>query len=124
MDRIPSEKPRTTPATKAKTYPDLYITGLRLGYTRAGTQPMQVTFRPYNFDTKEIDLDSSHEVVDVSGNIWEDAAKFTEVGLAIQSLARVLGLMHREKYLTCLLEEGDTNVLDELNSIKRQLGAR
>ena len=124
MYRIPSEKPRTRPALEAKTYPDLYITSLRLGYTRAGTQPLKVTFRPYNFDTKELDPDLTHEITDTTGNIWEKAAQFSAVAEAIGSLVSVLGLMHREKYLAERLEDGDESVLDELKTVRAELGER
>jgi len=123
MDRIPSEKPRTRPATQAKSYPDLYITSMRLGWNRDGTQPMTVIFRPYNYDTKEIDPDVSHEILDKEGNIWEAAAKYSKVADAITSLATVLALLHREKYLVGL-NSNDNSVLTELRSIRTTLGER
>lgn len=97
---------------------------MRLGWNRDGTQPMSVTFRPYNYDTKEIDPDVTNEILDKEGNIWEVAAKYSKVADAITSLATVLGLLHREKYLEELLNKGDRSVLPELRSIRTTLGAR
>jgi len=120
MDRIPSEKVVVLPASKEKVYPDLYVVSFRLGLNRDGSQPISITFRPYNFDTKEIDPNMEHEVLDSFSNVWDLAAKYTKVSESLQNLVNILGLLHKSQVLK---QSNDPKATEKLIEVERSLGA-
>ena len=105
MDRIQADKVVIKPAEVEKIYPDLYITSVKLGWCRDGSQPIKVGFRPYNFDTKEVDPDVANEESFVVSNIWREAVRYTEVENAIKGLVTVLSMLRKKKKLEDRLQE-------------------
>jgi|GEM_PF-6440139 len=126
LDRIPANTPVDIPSRAAKTYPDVFITDFRIGYNGDGTQPATVTFRGYNYDTKEIAPEKTRNIVQIK-NIWTQVSRSPVVADALGRLVNAISLLYRERNLREQLRRTDAGIdrdrlITRFNNVQTLLG--
>jgi hypothetical protein len=127
LDRIQSAKPEFREPVPAKEFPDLYIVEFGLGFHGPGVQPVSVTFRNYNYDTKEFSDSPDADTRFAIPNLWEEVARSTMVAQVAGGLTVLLKLLYQENALRRKLEgldyEGRDRDIETLWAVQDALGA-
>ena len=102
--RIPATDPVVVPAEEEKTYPDLFVSGLRVQYLPGAVQQMWVSAHPYNHDTDEV-LPSGEVAGYRTQHLASEMQRVPALREALIEMRRVCGLLLWEKRLGVRITE-------------------
>ena len=127
VPRIIANDPVVKEQVAARTFPDKYITDLRVWRDQHGNVPANVSLQAYNYDTKDLSVDDDDIEHLRIRDVWKEAARSSAFGQAMGGLIQVIFLLYREDALRKQLIEMPEGRERELlmvgfHAIQSQLG--
>jgi hypothetical protein len=127
LPRITALNPIIIAPKGEQTFADYTVVGLNVSEPDSlGDQQLEIDYRPYNYDTKEVYADNSLDSKLVF-SLYTEAARSTLVAQTLGAIITVVGLLKQEKeleYAISQLDEGSekTELESDLEDVQTDLG--